>query len=140
MSQKSKAKAAKRRERLKQDQQAETQRLAKKADQLRSVTAGFGRTTRAKTIEDHYEQAKMPVYVKIKPVRHVGDEADRFTGRAPQAKPILDEDMQRRDEAAHQRTHEIQKRVDIGYNKGGLMLLSESEFQAMKKGELKRRS
>jgi hypothetical protein len=48
--------------------------------------------------------------------------------------------MEARDQAAQARTREVQKRVDIGYNKGGLMLLSESEFQAMKKGELKRRS
>ena len=140
MSLKSKAKAAKRREQLKTARELDQQRTSQKAEQLKAATSGFARTPRGKAIVEHYEAAKMPQYVKKKPVHHAGDDAERFTGKPIVNAPILSEDMQKREQAAQQRTREIQKRVDVGYNKGGLMLLSESEFAAMQKGELRRRS
>jgi hypothetical protein len=57
-----------------------------------------------------------------------------------QRQTYSDPSMAAREAAALERTREIQKRVDVPFNKSGMMLLSEGEFAAMKKGELRRRS
>jgi hypothetical protein len=140
MSLKSKAKAARKREHLKRQAAIDAEVVAKRAVKLKTMTTGFARTKRSPEVEEAFQARKIPVYALAKPVSHAGDETERFTGKTVKNKPSLSPEMEARDQAAQARTREVQKRVDIGYNKGGLMLLSESEFQAMKRGELKRRS
>jgi hypothetical protein len=138
---KSKAKAERKREQLKLQRALEEQKLQDSVDRLKTMTSGFARTKRTDRQQAIFEASKMPQYARQREVTRSADLSDRFTGKG-RAIPTKHNDpiMQARDEAAHERTKEIMKRVDIGYNKGGLMLLSESEFAAMKKGELKRRS
>lgn len=139
MSLKSKAKAAKARERVKEQRAAEEQKIANNAARLCALTSGFGRTKRKPKTEAKYAASKMPSYQmdSRKTVLHT---EDRFTQAKAKPKQVLSPEMLARDQVAHERTREIQKRVDQAYNKGGLMLLSESEFQAMQRGELRRRS
>lgn len=149
MSQASKAKAAKKRahqQRLKEQEQAA---LEKKAKELKTRVAGFGiksssSSNSLKKAREIYLSAKMPQYVKQREVNHVGSVAERFEFAGSKVKPIvqgeLTPELQQREQQAQDRLREIKKRVDIGYNKGGLMLLSEGEVEAMKRGELRRRS
>jgi hypothetical protein len=139
MSLKSKAKAARKREHAKQQRAVDEQRVQDNAGRLKTMTSGFARTERTAKVEKAFKQAKMPSYNvdTRKNVRH-GD--DRFSTRVAKPKQVLSEEMQERDRLAHERTREVRKRVDQVYNKGGLQLMSESEFQAMQRGELRRRS
>lgn len=140
MSLKSKAKAQRQREQLKLKQAMEDRRNADAVDRLKTLTSGFARTRRTDRQTAIYEASKMPQYAKSKPVIHTASLEERFTPKGKALPAPLSEEMQARQDLAKDKTREIMKRVDIGYNKGGLMLLSESEFEAMKRGELKRRS
>jgi len=138
MSLKSKAKAQKKRDRCKFQREQEQQALAANVERLKTMTSGFARTNRTDADVRAFEQAKMPVYAQsaVK-VSHV---EKRFIGPEEKPKQVLSPEMARREQQAQERYREIQKRVDIGYNKGGLMLLSEGEVEAMRRGELRRRS
>jgi hypothetical protein len=139
MSLKSKARAARKREHAKQQRAADEQRVQDNAVRLKTMTAGFGRTERTDKQVQAFKQSKMPTY-NVDTRKHIHHGEDRFSGKLAKPKEVLSEEMQERDRLAHERTHEIQKRVDQVYNKGGLQLMSESEFQAMQRGELRRRS
>jgi len=139
MSLKSKAKAAAVREKNKKKALQEQQQNEARVLALKNMTSGFARTKRSAEVEQKFQQAKIPVYERrsVVPTRSVDE---RFPISVVKPVQQLSEEMQQREAAAKERTREIQKRVDVAFNKGGLMLLSEGEMEAMKKGELRRRS
>jgi hypothetical protein len=138
----SKAKAAKKRERLKEQQERERLSVEANANRLRAITTGFARTTRTKEQVAAYEASKFPQYVKGKTVEH-SEDPDRFT-MAPYKRKTpfeLDEEMLRREQRAKEHYEANMKpRIAPAFNKGGDQYLTESELEAQRHGELRRRS
>lgn len=143
MSLKSKAKAAKKRDQVKAQQEKDRQALIGNAVKLQTMTSGFARTERSKDHVVLFEQSKMPQYVKNTPITHSHDLADRFD-MTLKSKPVVmgeaTEDLLRRQAEAVERAKEYKSRVGPAYNKGPTVLLSEGEIAAEKRGELRRRS
>jgi hypothetical protein len=136
---KHKQKAAIQREKERKLKLQEQQRDEARLQGLKSMTSGFARTPRTKAIEAEFAASKIPVYSKTRTVVHSRSLAERFTEPAPKPKQQLSEEMLQREALAQERYREIQNRISPVYNKGGEQLLSESEYEAMKRGELRRR-
>jgi hypothetical protein len=134
-----KEKAAKKRELDRKLRLQEQQRIEARAEALKNMSGGFARSPRTSAIEAQYEAQKIPVYSKTRSVVHSRSLADRFTAPAPKSKQQLSEEMQAREAAAKEQYRMIQNRIAPAYNKGGDQLLSESEYAAMNRGELRRR-
>jgi hypothetical protein len=135
-SQKAKAAIARDKERARKLQ--EEQQVAARFQALKSMTSGFAKTTRSSKVEREFIQAKMPVY-RTSGIVNNRSAAERFPVTVMKVQPRLTGEMAEREEAAKDRYREIQNRVGPTYNKGGDMLMSESEYAAMKRGELRRR-
>jgi hypothetical protein len=116
--------------------EAEAQALQKEAERLRSLSGGFSTTKRKKAVVDAFKRSQMPSYPQARSVAHA---SDRFV-ISERNSPKYDGAMLQREADARAITHETRKRVDQAYNKGGLQLLTESEFAAMGRGELRRRT
>jgi len=147
MSLRSKAKAEKKREQLRLQREREVAAVNARVAELMTRTAGFARSPRPPEMDEAYNRAKIPVYARQNKVHHVGTLHSRFDMSVTPKKPVVvgdggetSEELMLREVKALERTREIQKRVDVAFNKGGLQLLSEGEFEAMRKGELRRRS
>jgi len=127
-----------RKEKQRQHQQKlkdqEQQALERAYARLSSSVGGFARTKPKKGST----QPVMPSYPAPRTVNHSHDRFTPFIAQRPTY--ANDPLMRERQAAALKRTREIQKRIDVPFNKGGLQLLTEGEFQAMKRGELRRRS
>ncbi|QRE00221.1 hypothetical protein [Burkholderia phage BCSR5] len=142
MSLKSKAKAAKQRERKQQEAAREAQRLADNANRLKTMSGGFSRSPVKRSTVQAFKASKMPQYVKQREVSHA--DGDRFLHMSAKTKPAvvgeLTPEMQAREAMAQSYAREYKNRVAPAYNKGPDMLMSDSEYAAMKRGELRRRS
>lgn len=145
MSLRSKAKAAKKRDQLKQQRIAEVAKVNARVTELKTRTAGFARSKRTPEQELAYERSKIPQYVNKRPgvVAHAGDLSERFDMRL-RSKPVvmgdLTDELAQRQADAVERAKEYKSRVGPAYNKGPTVLLSEGEIAAEKRGELRRRS
>ena len=139
MSQKSKAKAAKRREQMKQQKMLEEQSIKNNAARICALTTGFGRTKRTVKVEETFKAAKMPSYKKDfrKSVHHA---EDRFPKIEAKQKRVLTPEMAEREKAAQERYHEMKKLVQPLGNKMGLQYPDADFIEASKRGELRRRS
>ena len=133
-----KTNAALKRAKEKQRREEEQQRVEANHRKLQTLTSGFARTPRTPKIEAEFLKAKIPTYPKTGMV-HTRSLAERFPVSEARARQQLSDDMKERERIAKERYREIQNRIAAPYNKGGDMLLSESEYAAMKKGELRRR-
>jgi hypothetical protein len=133
-----KTNAAKKREKEKQRQAQELKAVEANCRKLQTLTSGFARTPRTPQIEAEFLRAKIPSYPKS---GHTNTRslAERFPVIEVKTKQQLSEEMAERERKAKERYREIQNRIGPAYNKGGDQLLSESEYAAMKKGELRRR-
>lgn len=144
MSLKSKAKAAKKREQLKQQREREIAKDLAKVQEMKTRTAGFARTERTAAHKQAFEASKMPVYAKQRVVVHTRSDAERFDLSYGNKRPAVvgeaTPEMLEREAQAQERTKLFKNRVAPAYNKGGLQLLSEGEVAAEKRGELRRRS
>lgn len=144
MSLKSKAKASKQRERLKLERERQVAKDKAVVVELQTRTAGFARTVRSASVEAAFEQSKMPVYVRQAQVQHSRSTAERFDLSYGNKKPAvmgeLTDDLKQREEAAQEKTRLLKARVAPVGNKMGPQLLTESELQAERRGELRRRS
>lgn len=136
MSLASKAKAAKKRERLKQLAAADLQKTGMNAARLKTMTTGFARTERTVDMIKAHERSKMPAYVIQKPVSHTND---RFPKHVNTPVAHMTPEMEERELKAQERYKEMKGRVGPAFNKSGDMYLSESELAAMRNGELRRR-
>lgn len=141
MSLRSKAKAAKKREALKQAREVEEMKIETNAVRLRSMTTGFARTERGAQQVQMFKQSKMPSYVfdRRTSVTHA-EESQRFVRRADKQKQTLTPEMEAREKAAQERYSEMKSRVGPAYNKGPTQYLSVGELEAERRGELRRRS
>lgn len=141
MSQKSKARAARQRENRKRESLLEEQKAAENLQRLKGMTAGFARTVRKQSHEAQFKAAKMPSY-KVDTRKNVQHSTkDRFAGPSTNtSKPVLSPEMQKREDAALAQYHEMKKLVQPLYNKGGPQYPDASAIEAMKRGELRRRS
>lgn len=139
MSLRSKAKAAKKRQHLKEQQARELLSIEANAERLRSLSSNFARTERTETHTAMFRALKMPQYIKQKEVAHV---EDRWTmGPKRKSREETDEEMRLREQKAREHYERNMKpRVAPAYNKGGDMYLSEGELEAQRHGELRRRS
>jgi hypothetical protein len=138
MSLKSKAKAAKRREQNRKQQEIDAASVVANAERLRAMTSGFARTPRSVAQEQAFAQSKMPKYrVDSREVQHV---EKRFVAPEPQPRPYLSAEMAAREEAAQERYREMKSLVQPLYNKGGPQYPDASAIEAARKGELRRRS
>jgi hypothetical protein len=137
----SKLKAAKLRLKVKEARAAEVRKLEAKAASLKSQTLGLARTPRKKVVTDAFEASKMPQYAKQRAIQHTRPVEDRFTMAEPKPSRQLTGEMLARELAAKE-IYETKMKPRIGpaFNKSGDMYLSESELDAEKKGELRRRS
>ncbi len=137
MSLASKAKAAKKRERLKQQVLLDQQKTENNAVRLKTLTTGFARTERTPDMIKAHERSKMPTYVVQKPVSHTND---RFPKHVSTPVVRMTPEMEERELKAQERYREMKGRVGPAFNKGGYQYLGETELEAEKKGELRRRS
>lgn len=136
---KNKQRAEKQREQTRRLKLQEQQRDEARVQGLKSMTSGFARTPRTKAIEAEFAASKIPVYSKTRNVVHSRSLAERFTAPTLKPKQQLSQEMQVREALAQERYREMQNRISPAYNKGGDTYLSESEYEAMKRGELRRR-
>jgi len=137
MSLKSKEKAAKKREHLKQFALQEQRKLELRSESLKTVTAGFGRTIRTKEIEDNWHASKMPKYPKQQLVNRP---EDRWKLDKQKSMQILSKEMQERERIAKEKFKELQSRIGPVFNKGPLQVLTDTDLAAERRGELRRRS
>lgn len=144
MSLKSKAKAAKKREQLKAVREREIAKDLAKVQEMKTRTAGFARTERRPEHKQAFEQSKMPVYAKQRTVQHTRSEAERFDlsygNKRPAVMGEATDELLKREEQAREDTRKFKARIGPAYNKGPIVLLSEGEIAAEKRGELRRRS
>jgi len=133
-----KAKAAKEREKERARKLQEVQQVEARFQALKSMTSGFAKISRSPKVEQEFISAKMPVY-RTSGIVNTRTPEQRFPATVMKVQPRLTGEMAEREEAAKERYREIQNRISPAYNKGGDQLLSESEYAAMKRGELRRR-
>lgn len=144
MSLKSKAKAAKKREQLKAQRERDIAKDLAKVQEMKTRTSGFAKTERKDVHKQAFEASKMPVYPKQHAVQHARSEAERFDlsygNKRPAVMGEASEDMLKREEQAREDARKFKARIGPAYNKGPIVLLSEGEIEAEKRGELRRRS
>ena len=133
-----KAKAALARDKERARKLEEVQQVEARFQALKTMTSGFAKTSRSPKVEQEFISAKMPMY-RTSGIVNTRSEAERFPVTLMKAQLRLTGEMAEREEAAKERYREIQNRIAPPGNKMGDQLLSESEYAAMKRGELRRR-
>ena len=136
MSKAAKAKAQKLREHKRKMEEQENAALDRKMNKLRTLTGGFTLTSDLKV----RVQSKEYVPPKIN-YRTSIERLPRSPDPVPQAKTrkVLTPEEELREQIAQHHIKQKQARVMPLYNKGGLMVATDSEMQASRQGELKRR-
>lgn len=133
-----KIKAAKEREKKKAEQLKEEARLIANADRLMTMKSGFALVLNGEVVKTRVHKKRPQL-----PIRDFGT---YVPGNHPppvtqvSAKPRLSEEMQLREMKAQQEIREKKKLSMPLYNKGGLQYPTQEEIQAMRNGELRRRS
>lgn len=138
MSLKSKAKADKRRQHLKNQRLLEEQKLAKNAHRLKTMTTSFSRSEISNEERQNFAKQKFPkLRVDDAEVSHV---KDRWTMAKSNRRVETDEEMIERDMRARQEYERKKQRTGPLYNKGGYQYFGELDLAELQKGGLRRRS
>lgn len=142
MSQRSKAKAALKREHEKRQKQMEEAALQRKWEKLTSQTGGFSRS--ASTRVSQPKKIEPPRYQRESDLQLISkSRSDRYNDYRtpePKAKQRLSEEMQKREEAALARYQELKARTGPLGNKMGNQFMGELDLAEMRAGGLRRRS
>lgn len=141
MSQRSKAKAALKREREKRQKEMEEAALQRKWENLTKQVGGFSRSgeVKAKVRSKRVEPlAPIRPQSSLKVVER--NKYDEYRVSSDKEVVRLSPEMQRREDAAKARYEEMKKMTIPLYNKGGYQMPTPADVEAMKQGGLRRRS